>query len=491
MSLESVTIPALEDDEQREVNLLLEQLRAKLPRNRLRAAYYDGKNAVRDLGISVPPNFRRVATVLGWSAKSVDVLNRRCVLEGFSLPEAELSDFGVDELWRDNYLDLESQQVGVSSLIHATAFLIATQGDRDLGEPEVVITAKDALTGTGVWDRRGRRLSSFLSVIETDGDGKPTEMVLYLPNLNVLMRKDSGRWEVDRQDHSFGVPVEPVVYQPRLARPFGSSRISRAVMSLHDMAIRTVIRSEVSAELYSVPQRVLLGADESAFQDADGNMRSKWQSILTQIWAIGKDEDGDLPQIQSFAAATQQPHMDQLRALAQLFAGETSIPLDSLGISAEANPTSEGAYNAGRDDLIREAEGVTDGWSPAWRRTMLRGVQMLNGWSDDEVPEELLDLQPKWRSPMSPSRAEAAAEAMQLVTAGILPADSSVTLDRLGFSLQEQKQIAADRRKSMMSTLVQSLQGRAQAPAGTPAGETPVEDGLPEKPVEATGGVVG
>lgn len=490
MSIGPISIPDLNADEQSELGFLLEQLRAKVPRNRLRAAYYDGKNAVRDLGISVPPNFRRVATVLGWSAKAVDVLNRRCVLDGFTVPGLDTAEFGIDELWRDNYLDLESQQVGVSSLIHATAFLIATQGDTSAGEPPVVITAKDALTGTGRWDRRRRALASFLSVIDTNEDGDPTEMVLYLPGLNVSLVKSGGRWSVDRQDHAFGVPVEPLVYQPRLARPYGSSRISRAVMSLHDMAIRTVIRSEVSAELYSVPQRVLLGADESAFQDADGNMRSKWQSILTQIWAIGKDEDGDLPQIQSFAAATQQPHMDQLRALAQLFAGETSIPLDSLGISAEANPTSEGAYNAGRDDLIREAEGVTDGWSPAWRRTMLRGVQMLNGWSDDQVPVELLDLQPKWRSPMTPSRAESALEAMTLVQAGILPAESSVTLDRLGFSLQEQKQIAADRRKSGVSLMMQQMQQRALGgvPGAEPAAE-PVS-GVPPAG-EVTGGVVG
>ena len=408
MSLDRITIFDLNHTEQNTLDALLAELNAKAPRNELRAAYYDGKNAVRDLGINTPPNFRRIATVLGWSAKAVDQLNRRCHLDGFYSP-GSTSDFGVAELSEANSLSSEAPQAGVSSLIHATSFLIATQGDVEAGEPDVLITAKDALSGTGIWNRRKRCLDAFLSILDTDKDSKPTAMVMYLPNLNVYMEKTLGGWTVDRRAHVYGVPVEQLVYRPRLGRPFGSSRISRAVMSLHDSAIRTVIRSEVSAELYSVPQRVLLGADESAFQNADGSIKSAWQARLGQIWAVPDDPDSPNPRadIKELPASSQQPHVDQLRSWAQLFCGETSIPISSLGLGGgDANPTSAASYDASREDLISEAEGTTDDWSPAWRRTMLRALTMKNGWS--AVPTEAQALQPKWRSASTPSRAAAA-----------------------------------------------------------------------------------
>lgn len=461
---ETITIPALTVDEQRTLNGLLEFLASKTPRNRLRSAYYDGRNAVKDLGISMPPNFRNVATVLGWSAKAVDVLNRRCTLKGFTVPGVEDADLGLDTLWTSNYLQTEAPQAGVSSLIHAVSFLIATQGDESAGEPPVLITSKDALSGTGQWDRRQRRMVSFLSILDADDEGRPTEMVLYLPNLNVTMTKSAGRWSVDRSEHAYGVPVEPLVYKPRLARPFGSSRISRAVMSLHDSAIRTVIRSEISAELYSVPQRVLLGADESAFKNADGTVKTAWQAILGRVWAIPDDQDADNPraEIEEFSQGSQEPHVAQLRAWAQLFAGETSIPITSLGISTDANPASAEAYYASRDDLIAEAEGTTDEWTSGWRRTMVRALQMLNEWDDGEVPAEVERLQVLWRNPATPSRAAAADAAAKTIDKFPWLAETEVGLELYGFDRPFIERAMAEKRRAGGSAALQAIVRAAQ-----------------------------
>jgi hypothetical protein len=465
-------VPGLTESEQDVLDVLYAQLKAKTPRNRLRAAYYDGKNAVRDLGISTPPSFRRVATVLGWSGKAVDILNRRCNLDGFVVPGvADMSD--VERLWSDNFLDTEASQAGVSSLIHAAAFLVATQGDEQSGEPAVLITAKDALSGTGGWDRRRRALSSFLSVIDTDKDGKPVEFVLYLPNLNVSAVKADAKWTVTRREHIYGVPVEPLVYQPRLGRPFGSSRISRAVMSLHDQALRTVIRSEVTAEFYSAPQRVLLGAAEDAFKNTDGTVKTSWQAILGRVWAIPDDEDAANPRadVKEFTQASQQPHVDQLRAWAALFAGETSIPVTSLGISTDANPTSAEAYSASREDLVAEAEGTIDGWSPAWRRTMLRGVQMLN--KADRVPDGFEGLQAKWRNPAYGSRAAATDAAVKTIDKFPWMAQSELGLELFGFDQSFLDRARVELRRQRGADMLASLRSLN----GRPADGGPVDAG--------------
>jgi hypothetical protein len=465
VNIDHLTITDLDTDEQATLNLLIDRLKDKTPRNLLRAAYYDGKNAVRDLGISTPPSMRRVAMVLGWSAKAVDVLNRRCNLDGFVIPGVSTADLGLDEIWDANYLDTEAPLAGVSSLIHAAAFLIATQGDTEAGEPPVLITARDALSGTGEWDRRRRSMRSFLSIIDTDDDGNPTDLALYLPNLNITATKDRGTWVVDRREHAFGLPVEPLVYQPRLGRPFGSSRISRAVMSLHDSAIRTVLRSEVTAEFYSAPQRWLLGADESAFKNPDGTQKSTWQAIVGRVWAISDDEDAEEGKqratVGQFPQATQQPHVDQLRAWAALFAGETSIPVTSLGISTDANPTSAEAYYASREDLISEAEGTTDGWTPAWKRTVLRALQMLNGW--DEIPTEMMGLQPKWRSPATPSRAAAADAASKTLDKFPWLADTELGLELYGFDQPFIDRAMAEKRRQGGSAALRAITTAAAA----------------------------
>jgi len=129
---------------------------------------------------------------------------------------------------------------------------------------------------------------------------------------------------------------EQMVYNYRTDRPLGMSRISRAVMSLHDQALRTVIRMEGHADTYSFPEMWLLGADESIFKNADGTQKAVWQVMLGRIKAIPDDEEAASPRadVKQFSASSPQPHIDQLKQQAQLFSGETSIPLTSPSTAA-------------------------------------------------------------------------------------------------------------------------------------------------------------
>lgn len=461
---ESLTIADLTHEEQSSLDELMAQLRSKLPRNLLRSSYYDGRNAVAQLGISLPDECKQLAVVLGWSAKAVDVLNDRCVLDGWSTSSGSISDdLGLDRIVDDNMLDVEAPQAGVSSLIHGAAFLVAHLGDQAAGEPEVLVTAKDGLTGTGMWDPRRRALRSFLSVTSVDEQGDVTGLVLYLPDLIISCTFAGRRWSVDRRDHSYGVPVEPLVYRPRLSRRMGMSRISRPVMSLHNSAIRTALRSEVTAELYSVPQRVVLGASEDEFKDAAGNVIPKWQLVMGHIWGLKDDEAATNPRadIKEFTSASQQPHVDQLRAWAQLFAGETSIPVSSLGISTEANPASAEAYFASREDLIKTAESTTDTWTPAWRRTMVRALRMRHGWAEGDVPAEVAAIVPKWRNPATPSRAAAADAAAKTIDKFPWLAETRAGLELYGFDEAWIDRALAEKRRAQGAMVLQDIFARS------------------------------
>lgn len=456
---ERITIPGLSEDEQGTFDALWDALGRKTERNLLRASYYDGKRAIRQVGTVIPPQYYRLGIVLGWSAKAVDILARRCNLDGFIWPDGDLDSIGGREVWESNHLGSEVSSGLISSLIHGVSFLVTTRGDETTGEPPALIHAKDAMNATGWWNNRTRRLDSLLSITGRDDRGMPTSFALYLPNLTITGEKDQGVWSVDRSPHPWGVPAEVLVYKPRAGRPFGTSRISRAVMSLHDQALRTVIRMEGHADVYSYPQMWLLGADESIFQNADGTQKAAWQVMLGRIMGVPDDDDAATPRadVKQFPATSPMPHIDQLKQQAQLFSGETSIPLTSLGVSDTSNPTSADSYIASREDLIAEAEGATDDWGPALRRAEVRALAIANGIKVEDIPPSWATIDTKWRSPVYLSRAaQADAGAKQLATVPWL-AETEVGLELLGLDEQQIRRAMADKRRAAGRAVIEAL----------------------------------
>lgn len=428
-----IRVPALSEDEQASLNELVLQWRAKRPRNNLRSAFYDMTNSERSLmSGQIPTVIRRRKFVLGWSAIAVDKLNRRCNLNGFyDAAGNNLDDLGLGDLVRQNRLMGEISRAGLSSLKHSVAFLVTTQGDTSIGEPDVLVNARDASTSTGIWNVRSRSMTSFLSITDMDDDGEPASMTMYLDNLNVSMVKENGTWSVDRRAHIYGVPVDPLVYKADVDRPFGRSRISRSVMSIHMQALGAMIRADVNGEAYSLSRYVLLGATEEAFKNADGSPKSTWEAAWDAVWAIGDDEGADQPRadVKRFSGESPEPQLAHLRMLAQMYSGETGIPIGELGFIGDANPTSADALTVGKDDLFAEAEQTTDGWSPDLSSAMTRALTMLNG----SVPANL-DMRQDWRNPRYVSRAAEADSTSKIIDKFPWLAETEVGLELAGLS---------------------------------------------------------
>lgn len=476
MTVDRILIPGLTDAESDTLNRLLEKLAAKQPRNLLRASYYDGKRAIRQVGSVIPPQYYRLGIVLGWSAKAVDILARRCNLDGFVWPDGELSDLGLRDSWEGNHLGTEVSSGIISALIHGTSFLINTRGDESNAEPVGLIHVKDAMSATGDWNPRTRRLDNLLSITGRDNDGKVNAFALYLDNLTITAERDASGWQVDKSDHPWGVPAEPLVYKPRVGRPFGQSRISRTTMSLHDQGLRTVIRMEGHLDVYSFPEMWMLGADMSIFQNSDGTQQAAWQVMLGRIKGIPDDEDAANPRadVKQFPAASPTPHLDALKAQAGIFAGEHHLPVTTLGIQAQSNSTTEDGSDNAERELISEAEGATDDFGPAIRRAFARSLAMQNGL--DTIPAEWSTIDTQWRSPVYLSRAaEADAGAKQL---GAVPwlAETEVGLRLLGLGEQDIKLALAERRRLGGSAALRAITEAAAEgrPAVMPA--APEED---------------
>jgi hypothetical protein len=466
-SADRIVVNGLDDDEQSTLDVLTKQLRAKQRRNILRASYYDGKRAVNQVGSVIPPQYAKLALALGWSAKAVDALSRRCNLDGLTWADGSLPDIGFAEVWNGNRLRTEIGSALHSSLLHGVAFLVNTRGDEDAGEVAGLIHVKDAVDATGTWNARRRALDNLLSITSRDGDGKADSLALYLPNLTITAERAGGRWMVtDRSSHTWGVPADPLVYKPEVRRPFGHSRISRVTMSMHDQALRTLVRTEGHADVFSFPQMVMLGADESIFRNPDGSVKAAWQVVLGRVWGLPDDEEASNPRadVKQFQASSPQPHIDLFTQQAKAFAGEHDIPVSSLGVTAETNTTTEDGSNNAERNLIAEAEGATDEWSPPILRAVLRALAMANDLT--EVPRQWASIEAKWRSPAFLSRAaQADAGAKQL---GAVPwlAETEVGLELLGLDDSQIKRALAERRRLSGSAALRALAERAAADAG-------------------------
>lgn len=461
MTTDRIILPGVPDEQNELLNGLLKQLVAKAPRNLLRASYYDGKRAIRQVGTVIPPQYYRLGLVLGWSAKAVDILARRCNLDGFVWPDGDLDSLGYSGVIDDNFLRAEFSAAAVSSLMHGVVFAVNTVGGP--GEPKSLIHFKDALNATGEWNSRTRRLSNLLSITDRSPDsGDPTALALYLDGRTIEAAKDESGWQVDITEHPWGVPAEAVPYRPRVGRPMGSSRISRALMSLHDQALRTVIRLEGHMDVYSFPELWMLGADESIFKNPDGSQKASWQVMLGRIKGIPDDDEAPdnlaRADVKQFPASSPQPHLDALKQQAQLFSGEASIPLSSLGVSDMSNPTSADSYIASREDLIAEAEGATDDWSPPLRRTMARALAINNG--EKQIPPEWRTIETKWRSPLYLSRAAQADAGMKQLAAVPWLAETEVGLELLGLSDQQIDRAMSDRRRAQGRQVLNALAQR-------------------------------
>lgn len=455
MTFEQLRVPGLSDDEGRTLNRLLEAIEDKAPRNLLRASYYDGKRAVRQVGTIIPPQYYRLGMVLGWSGKAVDALARRCNLDGFVWPDGDLSSLGYAEVRDANYLRTEVSSAVTSAKIHGVSFLVTTKGSDD--EPPALIHARDALTSTGTWNVRRRGLDDFVSVTSRNDDGKVTGFVLYLDGLTIDATKDSSGWSLERSEHPWGVPVEPLVYKPRVGRPFGQSRISRPIMSLHDQALREIIRAEGHMDVYSFPELWMLGADMSVFKNEDGSMKADWQIMLGRIKGLPDADGADVPraEVKQIPASSPEPHLAWLNALAKMFSREASLPDTAVAITDVSNPTSAESYDSAQYELIAEAEGATEDYSPPLRRTVSRALAIANGL--DAVPAEWSSIETKWRNPRYLAKSAQADAGMKQLTVAPWLADTEVGLELLGLDEQQIRRAMADKRRAQGRGVLDAL----------------------------------
>ena len=462
-----VATPELSADEQETVNRLQWRMSEAQPALTKREAYYDGEQPMRSLGIAIPPELQdRLRSAAGWPGIVVDTIDERLAIEGFRMGASADSDSELWDIWCLNHMERESRLAHLDALMYGRGFVMV--GADDSGMP--LITVESPVSMAATYDVSTQRVTAALQAYVFYGD---EAAALYLPDETVHLVRPEGRaWTVRERDrHGLGrCPVVMLVNRARSRDRYGRSEITAELMSWTDMACRCLLRMEVAAEFFSAPQRYILGASETAFQEADGTPLDAWETYLGRVLALERDEEGNAPTVGTFAAADPTPHVSQLTALTKMVAGRTGVPQHLLGFSAD-NPASAEGILAAESALDRRAKSRQLALGPEWCEVQRLVLMLLNGGA---LPAEAARLEALWKPPETPTPLETSQAIVAQVGAGAIPATSDVTLSRLGYSAAERARLAADRQKAASALALQQIADSilgpdASAGAGAPA----------------------
>lgn len=313
---------------------LRRKLNTKQARVNLRYKYYEMKNVVKDMSKMTPPGMRWLTATLGWCGKSVDSLADRLVFKEFTD-----DNFDINQIYQMNNPDVLFDSAVLSALIASCCFIYISPDNEGFPRLQVI----DGANATGIIDPITGLLKEGYAILERDRNKQITLEAYFTPGRTDYIRK--GQKEIESYYNAAPYPLlVPVIYRPDAVREFGHSRISRAQMQIMQSALRTLKRSEISAEFYSFPQKYVVGLAEDAEQ------MDKWRATMSSMLTFTKDEDGDSPQLGQFTQQSMSPYIEQFRMFAAAFAGETGLTMDDLGFVSD-NPSSADAIKAAHENL--------------------------------------------------------------------------------------------------------------------------------------------
>lgn len=445
---------ALAASEKQSAEDLFEIWRAHLSNNRLHRRYYDGKNVLKDLGISIPPTLRNLEITVGWPKKAVTALASRVSFDGFSASDSSV-DQELAAIVRDSNLKRKHRQALESELIAGCDFVTVSRGAA--GEPAAIITTHSAEDAAAEWDERLGRVACGMVMLDYDDKaGDPTELALYTSDATIHVVLSGAGAVVERLPHQMGRPLMvALAYNPTESKPLGQSRISKPVRTITDCAVREAVRTEVSAEFFTSPQKYLLGVDADPYEN-----QTKWEAYIGNIFTVGMTEDGTTPTFGQLSQGSMQPHTDYMRVLASRFSDETNVPVSQLGIVTD-NPSSAEAINAATEPLVLDANRLIDDNGYAMCELARLALATSRGVPYSALSADELDISAHFGNPALPS-VVSQADAMVKI-ASVVPnfANTEVFWEMLGLDEQQRGAVLSQMSASGSRSVLSSLMGGA------------------------------
>jgi hypothetical protein len=462
----------MSDDETALLARLRGMLRRKQKVNRIKERYYEAKQFTRYMDISVPPMFQAVGVAVGWPGTVVDAYEERIDFRGWASSGDLL---GLDEVYADNYLDVEASRNTLDTLLFGMGFMAISQGDPANDEPELLVTAESSLRSTMLWDYRKRRAEAAYTQTYDERNRIIME-TFYTENATITLERDPNNVDMvvkDVDDHNLGhVPVVRFTSGDRASDPHGRSLVTRPLRYYTDAAVRTVLGMEINREFYTTPATFALNVRPEMFGiynsdrlTPEQKARIGWSIMMGNINLVpppDANSAGDPPpDIKQLSPAPPGPYLDQIEGYAKMVNSATGLPMNYLGFGTSSAADAD-AIRAEEYPMVRRAERRINNFAHSYKQ--LAWLCCL--WRDGEAPDadKMRQIRCRFADPSAPTRGAQADEAQKLTAVGILTPDSTVTYERIGLDQADMDQLAIDKRKARMQALAAAISQPQQQP---------------------------
>lgn len=430
-----------------------------ISKNRVKAKYYDGNIPLNDvnLGIALPDNIGRLEIGCAWGAKTVDVLARRSMFDGFVGTNGNSIE-ELNKIVTDNRLVAEYPKNTKDELKFGCTFATLS-ADENI---RCRIRFHSAMTAAARWNGVKGRIDCGMAIIDTVKDEsaipnwKPRIINLYTDDTIIVITERDYIWRAERKPHKMGRPLmEPLIWNATSAKPFGQSRLKDPVRRLIQGYIRTVANATIGLEFATAPQKYILGVTDQQY-DTLINQKFK-QYIGSMLVGTRNPETGENPVFGQLPQGNITPHVNMLRILSTQFSAATGLTVTDTGVVNDANPTSSDAILAQSQTLIATAEELNKGNGEALKTIALMALAVANNCTLDELTDEQKDIVAHFKNPTMPSVAATSDAAIKIASARENFAQTDVFLEMIGFDQADIRRIKAQEQRARGQQLLTDL----------------------------------
>lgn len=411
-------------------------------RNAVKDTYYEGHVTLHDvnLGIALPDGLKRIEVGCNWGQKAVDALACRSMFDGF-VGKGQAADT-VARLVEENRLLAEYGKACRDELKYGCVFATLSADDA-LG---CRIRFHSPAAAAALWSGEKGRIACGLAIIDTAPDEKqahtwrPHIVNLYTDDAVIVLTYQNGIWVAQRHAHKMGRPLmEPLIWNATNGKPFGRSRLKRAIRSLIDDYIRIVANATIALEFDTAPQKYLLGVTDEQY---DAVVSNKFKQYIGNILAsTSNPETGENPVFGQLAQGSLQPHVDKMRMTATQFSAATGLTITDVGIVNDANPTSSDAILAQSQTLVLMAQQLNTGNGAALQTIIQMAQAILRNVPLADLSQEERDIMAHFKNPAMPSVAVTADAAIKIASARQEFASTDTFLEMIGFDQADIRRI--------------------------------------------------
>ena len=416
--------------------------------NAVKDKYYDGSITLNDvnLGIALPKDLKNLDVGCNWGQKAVDVLAARSMFDGF-VGSGGNTD-GLSRLIADNRLLAQYSKACRDELKYGCVFAALAE-DETAG---CKIRFYSPNSAAALWSGEKGRIDCGFVVADTVQDESikdawvPSVVYMYTDTAVITLQRTNGRWTATRNDHKMGRPLmEPMIWNATSDKPFGRSRLKKAIRALIDDYVRAVANATIALEFDTTPQKYILGVTDAQF---DAITSDKFKQYMGSILAATTNPDtGENPVFGQLEQGSLTPHVEKMRMTATQFAAATGLTITDVGVVNDANPTSSDAILAQSQTLVLMAQQLNTSNGDALRTIACMAQAIARNVTLEELTDEERSIMAHFKNPAMPSVAVTADAAIKIASARQEFASTDVFLEMLGFDQADIRRIKAQEQR--------------------------------------------